>query len=259
MEEIMKKGIETRQGVFTRYNISSLGEVFDTKTGKPVHHYFDERGYHRVRLVAPKFSNLKTKTYRVHRLVAYNFYPKECVKAQVDHKNCNKDDNRLENLEWVTNDENMRRATINGLRPRGESSGNNKYSEKLMKAVIEELFIKGSSVSYIVDKYHIHEHTVRAVRDREYWNWLIYEVLAEHGMVGKQLAHRKRHTRELMERVITALFIYKHSVPNVAKEYNLKKSTVNNIKRRVSWNWLTEEVTKKYFSSIGVINVRIDE
>ena len=42
----------------------------------------------------------------IHRLVAEHFIPNPLHKRYVNHKNCRRDDNRVENLEWVTAKEN---------------------------------------------------------------------------------------------------------------------------------------------------------
>lgn len=60
----------------------------------------------------------KKKTIFVHRLVAINFMPIDeelQKKLEVNHKNANKQDNRLENLEWVTPFENVQHAKRNKL------------------------------------------------------------------------------------------------------------------------------------------------
>lgn len=87
------------------YMISSQGRVKSYKKDvekilKPRIH---SNGYLRVNLCVDNIS----KDFYIHRLVANAFIPNTDNKPQIDHINTIKDDNRVENLRWVTRSENM--------------------------------------------------------------------------------------------------------------------------------------------------------
>ena len=62
------------------------------------------KGYLEVHLKIAK----EDKTYKVHRLVAMAFIPNPNNFPQINHKNENKEDNQVLNLEWCTNKYNAR-------------------------------------------------------------------------------------------------------------------------------------------------------
>lgn len=69
------------------------------------------RGYMRIRVMR----NGKQCHMSVHRLLAECFIPNPENKPQINHKNGDKTDNRLSNLEWTTGDENIVHAIKNGI------------------------------------------------------------------------------------------------------------------------------------------------
>jgi hypothetical protein len=91
-----------------QYQISNLGRfkrvTAYTKrhTGFITRGVFDKFGYLRVNVV----ENKKAKTLKVHRIVTYHFLNNYSEDLSVNHKNFNKSDNRIENLEMMTYSEN---------------------------------------------------------------------------------------------------------------------------------------------------------
>ncbi len=60
--------------------------------------------------------NGKKKMCKVHRLVAISFISNPENKLLVNHKNCDKKDNNIENLEWATDSDNVLHALKNNRR-----------------------------------------------------------------------------------------------------------------------------------------------
>ena len=97
---------------FKNYGISETGEVFSIKR-KMFIKISLRKGYKTVTLTNDEN---KPTTTSIHRLLMLTYKPIENPdQMQVDHIDCNKLNNSLDNLEWVTKKENTHRAIKNGL------------------------------------------------------------------------------------------------------------------------------------------------
>jgi hypothetical protein len=113
MEEIWKD-IAGFEGLYQVSNLGNVKRLFSKRVLKErlIGRNIDRYGY--VKRVLSKDG--KMYFFTEHRLVAMSFINNPNNKATVNHKNGIKTDNRVENLEWCTNEENMKHAIENGLK-----------------------------------------------------------------------------------------------------------------------------------------------
>ena len=108
------------------YSVSNYGDVKNNRTGKLMKPRKNEKGYLHIGLT----TNGKQKNMRVHRLVAQAFIPNPENKPQVNHIDFDKENNCVNNLEWVTNKENTQYSICNRIFPGQQKKRNNKTGER---------------------------------------------------------------------------------------------------------------------------------
>ena len=103
-QEEIWKDVKNYEGL---YQVSNLGRIKSlnynhTNKEKILELFKNNQGY----MIICLHKKGRQKTFRVHRLVAEAFIPNPKNKPEIDHINTIRDDNRVENLRWVTRKEN---------------------------------------------------------------------------------------------------------------------------------------------------------
>lgn len=109
------------------------------------------------------------KTFTVHRLIALSFLGKSDL--TVNHKDNNKLNNAVSNLEWVTKENNYKYAVRDGLIKRGQENGYCKLKDTDVVA-IRERHKKGERFATLGRLFRVTRHNIRSVVLRETWRHL---------------------------------------------------------------------------------------
>lgn len=151
------------------YMVSDLGNVMSMK---------DERGSTPMTILKQGACNSgylhvtlhkdgHGKTVMVHRLVATAFLPNPDNKTQVNHKDGNRKNNHLSNLEWVTCSENI----LHSFRVLGrDTKGRKKTSKKLTKEQIIEIYLSEENGQEVAKRFNISDTMVYNIRNGKCWS-----------------------------------------------------------------------------------------
>lgn len=98
---------------YNNYLIYTNGTIYNNQYNRWLKPQTDKDGYCQINLSADGI----VKTFRIHRLVAMAFIPNPEDKPVVNHKDGNKQNNHVDNLEWATERENLFHALESGYFP----------------------------------------------------------------------------------------------------------------------------------------------
>ncbi len=123
---------------------------------------------------------INPKKFLVHRLVALTYIPNTNSLKEVNHKNAERLDNRVENLEWVSSEQNKQHAISLGLyknlgknTPKGSKHPNAKLDETKVK-FIRKNYSKGTYIqSELAEKFGVSQLLISAVIRGKVWKHVI--------------------------------------------------------------------------------------
>lgn len=175
-------GFKTIEGYDNLYCINQFGDIVSpsyidkrgflrkTKVLTPTQ---DHKGYLRVALN----KNGRQKRVFVHRLVAKTFIENHEDKPQVNHLDGDKTNNHVSNLEWCTNQENIKHSYKNGLRTGTNHVGERNNMSKLSDSIVIEIINSDKSVSELAILYSVSKSAIYKIRQRKRWRHLWFTKL----------------------------------------------------------------------------------
>lgn len=152
----------TRKGDYLSiedYEVTEDGKVINKKSRKELKGQLNGKGYLRV--------SIGGKLMFVHRLVAEKFIPNTEEKKQVNHKDGNKLNNNVDNLEWVTNAENRKHAVENKLHMFGEKCSHSKLKKEDVVYIRKHIDM---TVKELAEKFNVSKSTINDVIKKRTWN-----------------------------------------------------------------------------------------
>jgi len=165
MKEIWKDVV----GYETIFIISNMGRVFSKRTNKILKQGKVKSGYS---VLSTRVEGV-CKCFRIHRLVAMAFIDNLNDLPEVNHKDGNKNNNIVSNLEWVTGKENVQHAFKMGLnkaKKRIKNSGS-KLTEEQVEFIIKNAKKNGGKYSSreLGEMFNVHHTNIsKAARKFSY-------------------------------------------------------------------------------------------
>lgn len=233
----------------TEYQITSSGDVYSLNynhTGKKrkLKTRKNHSGYHLIGIRV----NGKCYVKQVHRLVADAFIPNPENKPQVNHINGNKDDNSVNNLEWVTAKENILHAIKTNLKPVGEKSYLAKITEKQAIEISELLVENKLSVPEICKKCKVSYSTVNDIKRKKSWKSLTEKYdFTKHTIKSKTGTFGSKNNlstinEDKVEKICGMITSNNLSLSEIAKIMGVTYKIVQNIYNGSTW----KAVSSKY-------------
>ena len=137
------------------------GKKYFLKKGQIIKQQTNKKGYK----ICYLSKGAKNKTCLVHRLVALAFIQNPKKLEQVNHIDCNKQNNNVNNLEWCSNLENQRHARKNGLVWRWENSGRKKRKVIKVDRFTNEMLSKYDSIAEAARINNLNRANIKSVCD----------------------------------------------------------------------------------------------
>jgi DNA-binding transcriptional regulator YiaG len=220
---------------FDKYMITKTGKVYSCYSKIFMKPHQNKDGYLKVII---NNNNNKKVNKTIHRLLMENFVPNPENKKEVNHLDGNKQNNSLDNLEWLTRKENAQHASSLGLfnpvktpMP-GEKNGNSKLKEK---DILEIRAAKGQvTQGNLAIKYGISKSQIDRIQNGHYWNHVKNEVSQKKAITKAGVNH---YNSKLTEEDVLKIRELRGemSQEKIGIMFGINQTTVSKLFLRKSW------------------------
>lgn len=154
---------------FSHYRIYNTGKIYSEFINRFITPTKDSGNYLQNTIV-DDFGN--RKTIKTHRLVAMAFLPNPNNYPDVNHKDFNRQNNNVENLEWCTEEYNTHYTRDNHLEYNSQSYKKLSPLKEEQVLLVPTLMNYGFSVKLIAKLYKVGHITIRNIIKKRTWRWL---------------------------------------------------------------------------------------
>lgn len=154
-------------GFGSKYYVSNLGNVKNTDKNLTPYRNKLRGNYLYINLQYKK----ERKNALLHRLVAQYFIPNPLELPEINHKDFNRSNNTVENLEWVTRTQNYEHSKKSGRYgiTVGEDCWNSILTTKDVKNIIHERMKTKTTYKVLAKKYGVKYSTIAHIMRRSRW------------------------------------------------------------------------------------------
>lgn len=154
---------------FSHYRIYPDGKIYSEFIHRFITPTEDSSKYLQNTIVDDKGNR---KTIKNHRLVALAFLPNPLNYEDINHKDFNRQNNNVDNLEWCTTEYNTKYTRDNHLEFNSNSYKKLSPLTEEQVLLIPTLLNYGFSVKLIAKLYHVGHITIRNIINGTTWRWL---------------------------------------------------------------------------------------
>ncbi len=145
------------------YEASDSGQIRNARNQRVLHPYLSNNGYMTIKL------NSYSKVILVHRAIITAFLPNPLNKPYCNHKDGNKLNNNLENLEWCTGKENRIHAIKTGLIKTTKGIRSHSKLDEGQVLTIRKCLADGMQCGPLAAYFKVSQTLISAIKRRVAW------------------------------------------------------------------------------------------